>query len=92
MHSLDTLNTLNEEAAAVQAPQPQKKKRRRLKLFVFEGFSPDYTDGLAFALARNEEHAKELIEKAYGCRVGTWGTLVTFSAKKPVARAILGGG
>jgi len=33
------------------------------QLYVWEGFSPDYTDGLAFAIAENATVAKALIEE-----------------------------
>jgi len=32
-----------------------------LKLYVWEGFQPDYSDGLAFAIAESEAEAKEMI-------------------------------
>lgn len=34
-----------------------------LKLYVWEGVLTDYTDGIMFALAENEDEAKELIRK-----------------------------
>ena len=36
-------------------PEPE------LRLYVWPKFAPDYRDGLAFAIAESEEHAKRLI-------------------------------
>jgi hypothetical protein len=64
----------------------------KLKLFVWEGFSPDYTDGLAFAIAGNEQEARELIIKDKGFEPYTWGTLKVHPLNKPVAYNVSGGG
>ena len=37
------------------------KMETNLKLFIWTGFCPDYTDGLAFAIAGDETEAKKLI-------------------------------
>jgi len=34
-----------------------------MKIFVWTGFQPDYTDGLAFAIARTEKEARDKIIK-----------------------------
>lgn len=42
--------------------KPKKTRRsRKLKLFVWEGVLTDYTDGVIFALARDVQHARELV-------------------------------
>lgn len=64
----------------------------KLKLFVWNGFSPDYTDGLAFAIARNETEAKKLIEKDLFCHVFEWGTLTIKPLNKKTAFSVCGGG
>jgi len=58
-----------------------------LKLFIWIDFYPKRTDGLAFAIAENEEEAKEMVIKAtridsvryvdpdYGKPEIEWGTL-----------------
>ena len=53
-----------------------------LKLFVWTDFSPDYTGGLAFAIAETKSEAKELVikERGYGC--DNWGTLEVKSISK----------
>ena len=45
------------------------------KLYVWTGFSPDYSNGLAFAIAPSLEAAKEQIIKAYGYNPHDWGEL-----------------
>ena len=66
-----------------------------LRLFIFEGFEPDYTDGLAMAIAEDETHARRLIvdyfEKTHGYEPHHWGKLSIFPITKPIARAISGG-
>ena len=66
--------------------------RDDLKLFVFEGFAPDYTDGLAFAIAHSEEEARELIVKEYGYEPYGWGELKVYPLDAPIAKAVAGGG
>ena len=36
--------------------------KSKLKLFVWTEFSPDYTSGLAFAIAKDEPEARKLVE------------------------------
>lgn len=62
-----------------------------LRLFVWEGFSPDYTDGLAFAIAADETEARRLVIEAYDCEPYNWGTLKVLLLE-PVAFAVGGGG
>lgn len=67
------------------------RRKAQLKLFVWEGFSPDYTDGLAFAIAKDETEARKLIEKDRGYEVYTWGELTIYPIKK-IAKSVCGGG
>jgi len=53
-----------------------------LKLFVWTGFCTDYTPGLAFAIAKTESEAKELVLKERGYEVYDWGTLEV----KPISK------
>ena len=64
----------------------------KLKLFIWTGFSPDYTDGLAFAIAKTESEAKKLIEKERGYEVYIWGDLEVRRINWRVARCVSGGG
>lgn len=68
-----------------------KTKTGKLKLYVWTGFSPDYSDGLAFAIAASEEDAKKLIEDQDG-EVYTWGDLHVHDLNEPVAYSEAGGG
>lgn len=45
----------------------------KLKLFVWDDFSPDYTSGLAFAIAENQGEAMRMIEKKMGYEIVYWG-------------------
>lgn len=65
--------------------------KEKLKLFVFEEFCPDYTDGLAFAIASTEAHARELIEKERGREVCDWGKMKVCSLSEPIAFSVAGG-
>jgi hypothetical protein len=46
-----------------------------LKLFVWRDFCPDWSGGLAVALARDETEARKMIIKQYGFEPGNWGKL-----------------
>lgn len=63
-----------------------------LKLFIWYDFAPDYTSGLAFAIAHSEEAARRMVIKAYGPNPSNWGELIVYSLKKPVAACVGGGG
>jgi len=60
-----------------------------LKLFIWTGFNRDWSDGLAFAIAKNETEAKKLIEKH--TRVYDWGDLEIRPLSWRVARCVNGG-
>lgn len=63
-----------------------------LKLFVWEGFCPDYTSGLAFAVAKDENAARKAIIKTRGYEPSTWGTLHVHKLGIRVAYSVSGGG
>ena len=63
----------------------------KLRLFVWNGFCPDYTDGLAFAIARDEKDAKKLIEEDYGIPVSDWGDLHVYPSTKRHGESVSGG-
>lgn len=63
-----------------------------MKLFVWTGFSPDYTDGLAFAIAKDAPEAMRLIEDDRGFEVFTWGKLTIHDIETPFAKSVCGGG
>ncbi len=66
-------------------------KNEKLKLFIWTNFSPDWSGGLAFAIAKNEAGARFLIEKEYGFEPTEWGDLEIRSISEPVARLVSGG-
>lgn len=64
-----------------------------LQLYVWTGYFPDYTDGLAFAIAHTEAEARELvIAKADGLEPSTWGTLSVHPLNSPIAFEVAVGG
>ena len=66
-------------------------KKTNLRLFIWTGFCPDYTSGLAFAIAKNETDARALIEKERGFEPYEWGTLEIRPLNRRVARCVSGG-
>ena len=64
----------------------------RLRLFVWTDFCPDYTSGLAFAIAKDERDARKQISKAHGYNVYTWGELTIYPLTKRIERSVSGGG
>lgn len=64
---------------------------KKYQLYVWNEFNPDYTDGLAFAIAKSEEEARKLVETQRGVRVSTWGSLSIHPLNKPIAFAVCGG-
>lgn len=63
-----------------------------LKLFVWTGFSPDYSGGLAFAIAEDAVQAMKLVEDDRGFEVYTWGDLTIHELNTPFAKCVSGGG
>ena len=71
----------------------RKTARKRLKLFVWTHFCPDCTDGLAFAIARDEQEAQAMIEKEYGgLPIREWGYLNIYPTSRKIAACVSGGG
>ena len=62
----------------------------KLRLFVWTDFDPDAFGGLAFAVAKDETQARNLILKEMGV-VREWGTLTVYPLTKRIARAVPGG-
>ncbi len=63
-----------------------------LRLFVWTGFCPDYTSGLAFAIAHDETEARKLVEREMGYGVRTWGKLTIYPLTNVIAKGVGGGG
>ena len=63
-----------------------------MKLFVWDEFAPDYSDGLAFAIASDENEARELIIDKKGYDPDSWGSMQVFELDKPIAFYVSGKG
>lgn len=67
-----------------------------LKLFVWPEFAPDYTDGLAFAIAETEKEAYDMVAAKYLAEKSPWipsdfGPVEVHEISK-VAFSVTGGG
>ncbi len=63
------------------------------KLYVWTDFNPDWTSGLAFAIADSEEQAREIIlKKRSGREPYDWGDLQIHSLKSNIGFCVSGGG
>lgn len=60
-----------------------------LKLYVWDDFESDYYPGLAFAIAHDENEARNLILAQ--TKVYSWGELKVFPLTEPIAFHVLGG-
>ena len=66
---------------------------KKMKLFVWTEFCPDYTDGLAFALAEDETEARKLvIEECDYDPEDSWGVLEVRCVDDKFAVYVSGGG
>lgn len=70
----------------------KKKRKNKLKLFVWENFNPDYTRGLAFAIARDETGARKLVVNERGFEPCEWGDLTVYPLMRIRAKSVSGGG
>jgi hypothetical protein len=62
-----------------------------MRLFVWNEFCPDYTAGLAFAVAADIEEAQRLVIKSEGFNPSNWGPVQVFDLKEPRAFSVFGG-
>lgn len=77
-----------EERAAVARSQIMKNE---LSLYVWEDFSPDYTGGLAVAIAHDEAEARGAIVLSHGYNPLDWGTLTVHPLNRVFGVAVAGG-
>lgn len=66
--------------------------KRKLKLFVWPAFNPDWSDGLAFAIAYDETEARKIILKKRGLGVCEWGDVFIHRLDRKIAYFVSGGG
>lgn len=62
-----------------------------MKLFVWTEFSPDYSNGLAFAISEDVIEAQKMIETEMGYTPLDWGNLQIVELDTPFARCVSGG-
>jgi len=67
------------------------KKKPALKLYVWDDFTPDYTSGLAFAIATSEKDAREQIIGLCGFNPDDWGEVQIFPLNNRIAFKCYGG-
>lgn len=72
------------------------KNNNKLRLYVWDDFMPDYTGGLAFAIATSETDAKKQIEIKWGYIDTTmpdhlWGACKSFPLTEPITFSVAGG-
>ena len=75
------------EGESVMIEQPKLE----LFLFVWTQLCPDYSSGLAFAIAETVEQARKLIEQSRGYGVSNWNPVQVFPASEPIAFCVNGG-
>lgn len=65
-----------------------------MKLFVWEEFSPDWTDGLAFAIADDLDQAMEMVaeDQCFSKNATNWGPVTILPLDEPCAFSVCGGG
>lgn len=63
-----------------------------LKLYVWDKFSPDYSSGLAVAIAPDAETAELMVIERMGYDPGEWGDRQEFDLDEPVVFVVAGGG
>lgn len=63
----------------------------KLRLFVWDEYSPDYNDGLAFAIAPNIQEAMKMVIEATGYETSQWGKCTEYPINQPIAFAVSGG-
>jgi hypothetical protein len=63
----------------------------RLKLFIWRGFAHDYTDGLAFAIAKDEQEARRMVIENHGYDPGEWGQLEVRRVDRRAVASVAGG-
>lgn len=70
----------------------ERPETKKLKLYVWDKYEPCYSDGIAFAIAHNEEEAWKLLElKSKSRNREDWGEVIEFEIK-PICFERCGGG
>lgn len=63
-------------------------------IFIWEQFAPDYSDGLAFAIADTEAQARQYVIEKLGYDPSDWGPCDSYCLAEvsEIAGAVTGGG
>lgn len=69
----------------------ERQAPTQMKLFVWTGFCPDYSGGLAFAIAADVGSAQQQIIESIGYNPSNWGVLHELPVDSPVAFSVSGG-
>jgi hypothetical protein len=72
-------------------PNQKKKRKSKLKLYVWQFWNPDWTGGIAFAIAPSETIARRLVIAEYGHNPDNWGNLSINPITRRIAYAVCGG-
>jgi hypothetical protein len=65
--------------------------KSKLKLFVWEDFAPDWSGGLAFAIAHDETEARKMIEENHSFSPSDWGKLSVHRLDRRCVYSVSGG-
>lgn len=65
---------------------------QKLKLFIWHEFAPDYTGGLAIAIAKDEQEARAMVIADMGYDPSDWGHLEVRRVDRRTAAWVTGGG
>lgn len=66
------------------------KQKTKLRLYVWTEFGPDYSNGLAFAIARDEADARKQIEECSDFHIHDWGVLQDYPLTQRIAKSVRG--
>ena len=64
----------------------------KLRLFIWTDYAPNYTGGLAFAIAKNETDARKQVIKKTGYEPDSWGDLKIKPLTRRTCEVCTGGG
>jgi len=64
---------------------------KEMMLYVWKDFSPDYTPGLAFAIAEDIDHAMALVIEFVGYDPSDWGVCEEYAITNPIGFGQVGG-
>ena len=66
--------------------------KAKLRLYIWDGFNPDWTNGIAFAIAESRKEAQKMVIKNQGVEPYCWGELTVSPLTKKIVRSVDGGG